>query len=200
MKTALGFRAHSGWAAVVAVAGTRQSIEILDRRRIGIADPEIPGSKQPFHAAEGQTLEKAAEYLRRCEQHSKRLCQKAFREILKDLEEKDAEVAACGLLLASGRPLPGLASILASHAFIHTADGEHFRDAIRKTAEGLELPITEVREKELSARASVELRIPIQEIPLRFTELGRGIGPPWTQDQKLATLAAWLALAAAGRS
>jgi hypothetical protein len=29
----------------------------------------------------------------------------------------------------------------------------------------------------------------------RATELGRGFGAPWSQDEKFATLAAWLALA-----
>ena len=28
----------------------------------------------------------------------------------------------------------------------------------------------------------------------RVQEMGRAIGPPWTQDQKLAALAAWIAL------
>jgi len=28
----------------------------------------------------------------------------------------------------------------------------------------------------------------------RIAVLGRGIGPPWTQDQKYATLVGWLAL------
>jgi hypothetical protein len=28
----------------------------------------------------------------------------------------------------------------------------------------------------------------------RITELGKPVGPPWSQDQKLAALAAWLSL------
>ena len=48
MRTALGFRAHSGWAALVAVAGTIDALRVLERRRIVIADPEMPGSKQPY--------------------------------------------------------------------------------------------------------------------------------------------------------
>ena len=46
MRTALGFRAHSGGAALVAVAGTIDAPQILERRRIVIAD-----CKQPYHAA-----------------------------------------------------------------------------------------------------------------------------------------------------
>ena len=49
---ALGFRAHSGWAALVVVAGDPRAPEVVLRERIEMADPELPGSKQPYHAAE----------------------------------------------------------------------------------------------------------------------------------------------------
>jgi len=44
-----------------------------------------------------------------------------------DLRGKGYRPVGSALLLASGRPLPKLETILASHALIHTADGEHFR-------------------------------------------------------------------------
>ena len=46
-----GFRAHSGWAAMVAVAGTILAPLVIERRRVVIADPSMAGSKQPYHAA-----------------------------------------------------------------------------------------------------------------------------------------------------
>jgi hypothetical protein len=191
-KAALGLRPHSGWAALVAVAGPRESPSVVDRRRIGLAGTGIP--KQPYHAAENLPLEKAQELIRRCVQGSRRLAAQAFREALGDLRQEGHEVVACGLLLASGRPLPGLATILASHALIHTADGEHFREAIRHAAAHAKLRMTAVREKEIWTRASADLLVPIDELQRRINELGKRLGPPWTQDQKLAALAAWMAL------
>jgi hypothetical protein len=44
------------------------------------------------------------------------------------------------------------------------------------------------------ARASIILGIGNDELKGRLTELGRQLGPPWREDQKLATLVAWLAL------
>jgi hypothetical protein len=67
---ALGFRVHSGWAALVALAaGSREdpSPRVAARFRIEIADPSIDGSKQPYHAAEPMPLAQAARYLARCE-------------------------------------------------------------------------------------------------------------------------------------
>ena len=193
-SAALGFRAHSGWAAVVAVAGTVRAPEVLDRRRIQIADSGIPGSMQPYHAAEGLPLPKARALLQRCEAGSTRLAQQAVGEILDSLKARGHTVAACGLVLSSGRPLPELASILASHAIIHTADGEHFRDAIVLAVTHHRLPVTRIKEREIAVRAAAKLRMPVETLPSRLTAIGKPLGPPWTQDQKLAALAAWLAL------
>lgn len=193
-RAALGFRAHSGWAAVVAVAGTPRAPEILDRRRIEIADPKIPGSNQPYHAAEELPFEKAKRLLERCEVGSARLAREAVGALVEELTKRSYTVVGCGLLLASGRPLPALASILVSHALIHTADGEHFRDALAGASEHHRLPMTRVRERELYAGAAARFPIPAGELPSRINAIGKGLGPPWTQDQKLAALVAWLAL------
>jgi hypothetical protein len=194
-RAALGFRAHSGWAAVVAVAGTLRAPEILDRRRIQIADSSIPGSKQPYHAAEELPFEKAKALLQRCEQGSRRLARKALGELVAEIRAKGYSISRCGLLLASGRPLPALPSILASHALIHTADGEHFRDALVHASEHRALAVSRLRERDLYAVAAARFRIGADALQGRINAIGKPLGPPWTQDQKLAALVAWLALA-----
>jgi hypothetical protein len=197
-SAAIGLRAHSGWAALVAVEGTRKEIEVLARRRIEIADPSIPGSRQPYHEAEGLAIEKAARLLERCERGAGRLARKALKETLRDLGKEGRAPRVCGLLLASGRALPELEAVLASHALIHAADGEHFRGALARASEDLHLTVFRVREKEIAEKASSALGIPVPRLRARVHALGKAVGPPWTQDQKLATLAAWLALCESG--
>lgn len=192
---AIGLRAHSGWAALVAVAGTPRSPEILLRRRIELSDPKFEGSKQPYHLAEGEKLRKAEKIVGRCASDARRLAAGAFDEALAGLKKDKRPVIACGLLLASGRPLPGLEAILASHALIHTADGELFRDALAAAAKERKLPVTRLREKEIFSRAEEILSIPEKEIAQCLKEAGRLVGSPWTVDQKLAALAAFVALA-----
>lgn len=193
IRAAIGLRAHSGWAALVAVAGTPRSPTVLLRRRIELSDPTFPGSKQPYHAAEGQKLEKAREIVSRCASDARRLAEGAFREVLTELDGKRHRAAGCSLLIASGRPLPELESILASHALIHTADGELFREALEHASRMWGIPVTRVREKEVFERAASDLAISGDELRLRIKQIGRSIGPPWTADQKLAVLAAWMA-------
>ncbi len=188
-------RPHSGWAALVAVAGTPRSPEVLDRRRIEIADPEIDGSMQPYHAAEALELDRARQYLERCGEHARLRAREALKEVLDDLRADGRETVGCGLLLSSGRTLPSLREVLGSHALIHTADGEHFRDALSAAASHFGLSVDGVREKEIWARGSEDLATPIADLQRLVNAIGKSLGPPWTQDQKLAALSGWLALA-----
>lgn len=196
---ALGFRAHSGWAALVVVAGPPRRPTVVERGRIEIADPAIPGSKQPYHAAEGWPLAKAEEYLNSCIGKTKLLARRAVAAIVAGLREKGHHVVGCGILGASGRPLTTLAATLASHALIHTAEGELFRNALIEAGEECSLPTTRVKEKELFARAAEDLGTPVAELQRRVAEMGRPLGPPWTQDEKCAALLGWMVLVAARR-
>ena len=194
-RAALGFRAHSGWAVVVAIAGSPRSPRVVDRRRVELADPDKQASKQPYHAAEGLDLKKAEEVVRRATDDAQRLARQGLRAVIDDLRASGHDVIGCGIVLASGRPATTLAATLASHALIHTAEGELFRKVLVRAGEHHDLPVTGVRERELFARGAAELSIPAGELERRLAELGRAIGPPWAQDQKYAALVAWLALA-----
>jgi hypothetical protein len=180
MRVALGFRAHSGWAAMVAAAGTLEEPRVLDRRRIVIAGPD---SNQPYHAAAELPLVEAEALVARAVASSRQLAIDGIASALDALQRKGHEVAACGILLASGRALPGLEGILASHALIHTAEGELFRNAFIQAARECGLTVTTLREKTIPMDA-------LQAV----ASLGKLVGPPWTQDQKYSTIAALSAL------
>jgi len=183
MRTALGFRAHSGWAAMVVVAGTIDAPGVLERRRIVIADPEMPGSKQPYHAASELPFREAEALVRMAIASSRAMALEAISASVEALRSQGHEVAGCGILFGSGRALPALEGILASHALIHTAEGEMFRNVLVWAAHEQRLPVTGVQEKGLDATSLK-----------RIESLGKLIGPPWTQDQKYATVAALLTL------
>jgi hypothetical protein len=191
---ALGCRAHSGWAAVVVVAGAPASPEVLLRRRIEIADAAIRGSKQPYHAAESLPLPQAQAAIERCAASTQRMARSALLSIVEEMKKTNHQIVALGVLLGSGKPLPPLASVLKSHPLLHTAEGEFFRNAIAAAGEHCGLPVVGVRERDLYERAANQFRVSTSEIGGRIDELRRSLGPPWTQDQKFAALAGWLAL------
>jgi SHS2 domain-containing protein len=191
---ALGFRTHSGWAAAVTVAASRDGIEVVDRRRIELADPSIRGSFQPYHAAEGMELKAAQAFITRCIESTRDLAFRALKTLIDDQRHRNHTIGGCGILLASGKPLPGLASILASHALIHTAEGELYRDAIIRTANRFKIQVTAIKERELLEQAAAQFRLSVEALQRTINDTGRTIGSPWRQDQKYAAIAAWLAL------
>lgn len=191
-RAALGFRVHSGWAAAVAVAGTPRQPEILDRRRLQLSDP---ADRFPYHAAQQLPLERAKELLARCETETSQLALIAVDQLVTDLERRGYALEACGVVSGASRALPELATILASHALLHTAEGVHFRQAIVRAGERRGLPVLRVAERGLLEQAAVRFHTQPPKLQVSLTEAGRALGPPWTADQKLAALIAWLALA-----
>ncbi len=179
MRTVLGFRAHSGWAAMVAVAGAVHKPVVIERRRIIIADPQLPGSRQPYHAAAAMPFAAGEALVRGAIQSSRELARQAIVTAASDLRAQGHEVAGCAVLLGSGKVLPELAAILAAHPLIHTAEGEMFREVLLWAAREVALPAAGVREKELDAA-----------LLARLDGLGKSLGPPWTRDQKYAAAAA----------
>jgi hypothetical protein len=194
---ALGLRAHSGWAALVAVGGTRGDITVLDRRRLELGDPEVAGPKQPYHEAEGQPLPRARRIVDGYAEDARRRAVQSLGQAVAELQDRGFEPSACALLTSAGRPLPDLAAILASHALIHAADGALFREGLAQAAGEVGLTLVAIAERDLSSRAQKVLGRSASEIARRIGQAGRALGPPWTQDQKLAALAAWVAVASA---
>ena len=191
-QAGLGLRAHSGWAALVAVGGTGAAPQVLDRRRIEMADD--PEAKQPYHAAEELPLAKAQALLDRFARAAQQRAAAGLGAALADLRADGFDVVGAIVLTASGKPLPGLESILASHALIHTADGEHFRDALAFAGKQHRLPVARIREKDVVAEAAKTLGHSAPALQATVTAWGKPLGPPWTQDQKLSALGAWLGL------
>jgi hypothetical protein len=187
-RAALGFQMHSGWGVLVAVAKDADSVTLLDRRRIVVADPQDHGAIQPYHFAAQLKPPEQEKHLARCAASSCQLAATAITEVLRELDERSHRIVGAAILLASGRPLPPLAKILAAHPLIHTAEGEFFRQAARKACEGLQIPVTAIPVRELDARAKGNA------LQQSIAGLRRTVGPPWTKDHKSAALGAALLL------
>jgi len=195
-QAAVGFRVHSGWSAVVAVSLEKGAPVVLARQRVHLVDTFTYEFRQPYHSAEKMLAGQGREFIEGVRDEARRLAYRAVRELESRTQEQGVELTRCGLLLASGRPLPGLEKILVSHALIHTADGELFREALLHASARCGLRDFRIKEKELLNHAGEVLRLQGTELMDRVTKLGRSLGSPWSQDEKFATIAAWLALKA----
>jgi hypothetical protein len=184
---------YSGWGVLVTV---NDAAEVVDRRRIVIVNEKARGGKMPFHHAEGLGVPKAEPYLATYTADCDRLARQEMEKALEDLKARGYQAIATGLVLASGRALPNLSQILASHPLIHTAEGELFRDVVRRACEFLGIPVVGFRERDLPDKARELLADEAAKLIEKLTDAGKTLGPPWTADHKSAALAACLSLKA----
>jgi len=191
---AVGFRVHSGWVSLIALALEKNQPIILARRRPHLVATFSYTFRQPYHTAEKMELTEASTFLQQQRSESRNLALDALRSAQAEAAEQGYTLTRAALLLASGRALPELPKILASHALIHTADGEFFRDALLHASSRAELAVSTIKERELLVTASTNLGRTPAVLNQFVTSLGKPLGSPWSQDEKFATLAAWLAL------
>jgi hypothetical protein len=189
-RAAIGLRMHSGWGALVAVCHHAGAVEILERRRVMVVAPETQGGKQPYHFAASLELPMAEKFLMDCFAASEPLAAKAIDDVIRRLRHRGQAVIGAAVLQASGHPLPPLAKILASHALIHAAEGEFFREVVSRACRTLDLKVVRLREHDLDQCVQSAFPKASTQIKQQISTLGRSLGPPWTQDQKTAALAA----------
>jgi len=188
--TAFGIRVHSGWAVLVCVSGHPATLNLVDRRRIVIIEQTMEGAKQPYHFAESLGLAEAERHLQRCAAVAQRLASQSIRALLDTVTAGNYRVVGCAMLLASGRPLPALPNILASHALVHAAEGEFFRKVVWEACDSCRIPVIGIRERELDRQADATFGNRAPSVRQHISELGKTVGSPWTQDEKTAALAA----------
>ena len=182
----------------MAVSYHRGAWQVLERRRISVVDGKIAGHAQPYHFAREQPPAQAKKHIVQCAAASLSLAQEGLREVVERLS-REHRVKGAAVLLASGRPLPELERILASHPLIHTAEGEFFRNAFSEACEALGIPVTRIRERELAERAEAVFKESASALPKELTAAAKPLGPPWGQDQQAAALAAAVVLGERGR-
>jgi len=182
----LGFRVKSGWAAVVLIANAAKAPTVSDSRVIDLSDPDVPDSRQPYHAGLGteQTdTAKVTSLVRGIERFSRR-------QIAALLEEFGAEqpVRRAAVVVAS---LTDPASIANQHMRAHAAEGRLFRTVLVDALERCGVTVRVVLEREVYELLGKSLRRAPNEMKARVAALGEGVRR-WRAEQKVAAAAAWL--------
>lgn len=193
MRIAVGFKAHSGWAVLVAVGLSGKDFQVIDRRRIELIEPGATWAKQPYHAAEDLPTEEARRLVERGVEAAHRVAKKEMRAVVEGSKKAGHEITGCAVLIGTPMPEWTTEQILSVHMRMHKAEGILFPTALAHAAEACELKVLTISEKNLSARAA-EL-FDLADAMGRITLLGKSVGAPWGKDQKAATLAAMIALA-----
>lgn len=195
MRVTFGLKAHSGWAALVVIGNDRDGLQVIDRRRIELAEDgssQWPG--QPYHAADGLPQAQARKIVQRGIDAARRLAVNELRAAIKRTRDAGHEVAACAVLMPAPMPDWSTEEILAVHLRMHKAEGAMYPEALARGAKTCGLDVVGIAEKSLGERAGKMVAVSAGAAMKKIAVLGKSVGAPWGADQKNATLAAMIAL------
>jgi len=191
MDVALGLKARTGRAVLVALGGTPRDPRFVERATLRLL-PE--GAFAPYHAAEGLAPAAAQESVRRSIAAAHELATSGIRAAASRLADAGHTVQACGVLIGTGMPGWSTDEILAVHVRMHKAEGELFRDVLVAGTRACGLALTTLPDKSALAAAAELLGTDPADLATRLAALGKSAGAPWGKDQKEAAAAALVAL------
>ena len=191
---ALGFKLHTGWAALVVAAGAPGKFKVLLRSRIELLPPGDTVPRFVYHKAAELPPSQAAELVHRVEAASQEMARIAVKDILDHLRSLDAAVKAAGIPSGSRLVPEDLAAVLRSHPLIHTAEAALFRQALTSACKDRGVTVISVREREVWLSAADTWDLKETELRRQVDGLRKSVGAPWGADQKTATAMALLAL------
>jgi len=198
----IGLRAHKGGAVAVGVCVEHGEPRVILSTTLetGTADDRL--SFEPYRLAAEMARDEAgcatdairatvAEGRRRQEQ----MATESLRAILRQLGAMACKPVVIALLVNRAGWITDLLDYsLAWAEHVPVAEALAVRDALRAAATRCGIAIVELDEKSLPDRAAQALRRSPDDMAVRLKHLGATVGKPWRKEQKLACLAAWVAV------
>jgi hypothetical protein len=175
---AIGFRAKTGRAIVVVLAGTDEVPALVWRGEVSLADPKTPATAEPYHQVMEMPWSEATVAVQPLIKAIENRASAVLHEILDDMKSRQVKIRAVGVVGSPPRSLEKLGNL---HIRAHAAEGILFRSVLESAA-----ATSKLRCLGLSDRGII--------VPPFMKEIGRAAGPPWRTDERLAATAAWLAL------
>lgn len=187
----LGFRPHTYWTAVVALAGPLEAPQVLERRRIVFA---TGAERFVYHQAETLDLRSAQALLDTVRTATEANAAREIGVLIADLQRDGVAVRTAVTPAATAKLASSLAAILKSHAQMHAAEGSFYRDVVAQACAGLGLEVRRVAERDMPRQVCARLHVDAEALAAQLKAIGAALGPPWSEDYRLATEAAWTQL------
>jgi len=193
VRAALGFKLHTGWAMLVALAGQPGEIRIQFRRRIELLPLDESVPRFVYHKAAELPLPQATALVKRAREASRKAARSVIEDVLSELDSRGARAEVGGVLSGSTTVPDDLSRILGSHLLIHAAEGALFQRAIVSVCESCGLAVTVAREREVWSRAAAAWGLAELGLRQEIDALRTSVGSPWSADHKTAAAIAHLA-------
>jgi hypothetical protein len=187
---ALGLRVKSGWAGAVLLTGTARSPQLCDIRRIELSDPQHPETRQPYHAAMGK-LERDARKINQRVDVVRCIAQQSIATLLAGYRQQNFRIRRAALVVGSQIDPDSIANL---HIRAHAFEGRLFRFVIEESLQAHRIHAEILVERNAYAQAATKLKESSENVRRMIQNFGRDAKASWRAEQKLAALAAWLAL------
>ncbi|HEY5411759.1 MAG TPA: hypothetical protein VIJ94_13640 [Caulobacteraceae bacterium] len=201
--TALGLRAHKGGAVAVALAIEAGEPRVLVSGTLETSAAGDRLSLEPYRVAaemprdpQGQASAEAAAAVAEGRRRQDQIAAGSLQGLVRQLEDAGGSPVVAALLVNRAGWVTDLLSYsLAWPEHAAVADGLAVREALRFACGQCAVEVAELDEKSLPELASKTLGLSGDEIDARLKALGEAVARPWRKEQKLACVAAWVAIA-----
>jgi hypothetical protein len=190
---ALGFRVKSGWAMAVLLAGPWNAPKLVRCQSVLLSDPKIPQSKQPCHAALALPAKEGNALTKKLGRTVAGAAKKSVQELLKQASAEGYGVLGAVLVVGS---LVDPGTLHNDHIRAHGLEGQLFRTVLEDALGEQEIPCKVLLEKTAYLTASSALGKSPTDTKRMIAALGELQEGAWRAEEKLAALAACLALRA----
>jgi hypothetical protein len=191
VPAALGFRVKSGWAMAVLLVGPSSAPRLVKCQTVLLSDPKIPQSKQPLHAVLELPEKEAKAVSKKLRKIVAAAAKESVRELLKQANRAGYEVRGAGLVVGS---LVDPATLHNEHIRAHGLEGQLFRTVLEDALGERGISTKVLLEKGAYMAASPGLGKSAAIAKRWIARLGDSQEGSWRAEEKLAALAAWVAL------
>lgn len=188
---AIGLRAQKGGAVAIGLEIEKGEPKLLFSTVLATGMADDPLSFEPYRTAAALPRAEAVAAVAEGRKRQERLAAESLRNLVK-------APGVAGLLVNRAGWITDLLDYsLAWPEHIPVAELLAVREALRTGCRESKITLAELDEKSLPERAPDLLGLSSEQIEARLKALGAVAGKPWRKEQKLACLAAWVALTSA---
>jgi hypothetical protein len=199
----LGLRARKGGAVAVCVAVAEGQPRVVASTVLDTCAEGDRLSFEPYRVAadmardaQGRASVEAAAIVAEGRRRQGELATNSLQAMLQQLKGVGCEPVVAALLVNRAGWIADLLEYsLAWAEHVPVAEALAVRDALRFASAQCGIQLAELDEKSLPDLAAETLGLSSAELAVRTKALGTPIGRPWRKEQKLACLAAWIAIA-----
>ncbi len=192
----IGLRAKTGKAIAMVLGGPEHAPQAICRSELTLSAPGSPATYQPYHEVMELPWDQAQVAVRVSAAVVERLASEALAGLAEEVRSKGFTILRVAVV---GAPARRLESIGSPHVRAHAAEGVFFRQALEVAAAANSLKSSAFVEKGLLTGAEAQLGFSESVFNSNVARLGVEFGRPWRADEKMAAVAAWIALVARAR-